>query len=197
MAKTKVVEMAPFKGPRWQVSNATYLAGQSHIDGADALAIELERKWGTGRLRLLVSADLREKFDRQRLKLNEAIQTGDVAEVQLQADRMCNAYRALDGAAEAAGASKRNPDVWECLLPDGSVAAVVPDNDSAQWVIAEGRKMAVYTLAEIANLLHGFPALVKAKECWAGATVTAVRTNIADPLEGMDRTVPNDELPWM
>jgi hypothetical protein len=49
------------------------IAGKAHLDGVDALAAEMERKWGCDRLRLLVAADLREKFDRQRYFLNQAI----------------------------------------------------------------------------------------------------------------------------
>ncbi len=61
-------------------------------------------------------------------------------------------------------------------------------------MVRDGRAMAVYTLAEIATLLAGFPALVKAKETWGGATVTEVR-KVIDPLEAMEQS---DELPgWM
>ena len=41
--------------PAWEQSNATYLVGRAAIDGADALALECERTWGAGRLRLLVT----------------------------------------------------------------------------------------------------------------------------------------------
>ncbi len=190
MAKGKVA--VQFKGPPWQISHACYLAGQSFIDGADALASQMEAKWGIGRLRLLVSNELREKFDRQRLKLNEAIQTGEVADVQREATRMVNAYMALNDAAEAASKHPLSPEVWEVRLPNGALAALVRSTEEAHAVIRDGRQMAVYTLDEIANLLAGFPALAKAKECWAGATVTQVRTNIGDPLDGLEL---NDEIP--
>jgi len=38
---------------------------QSTVDGVDALAVEMERRWGVGRLRLIVDDELRGKFDRQ------------------------------------------------------------------------------------------------------------------------------------
>jgi len=50
----------------WARTNGTYLAGRAYIDGADETACEMETKWGADRLRLLVSTELREKFDRQR-----------------------------------------------------------------------------------------------------------------------------------
>lgn len=171
--------------PVWQASYATYLAGRAHLDGADALAVQLEGKWGVGRLRLLVSSDLREKFDRQRLKLNEAITSGGVADVQREAGRMVNAWLALDAAAEAASAHPLAPEVWEVRLPDGSLAAIVRSVEEAHAIVRDSREMAVYTLAEIANLLHGFPAIAKAKEYWPGATVSEVR-HISDPLDAWD-----------
>ena len=45
------------------------------IDGLDQVAVEMERKWGVGRLRLLVSDLLRAKFDAQKDKLDAAIAT--------------------------------------------------------------------------------------------------------------------------
>jgi hypothetical protein len=64
----------PDARPRtWADTPGTYIAGRANIDGADAVAIEMERKWGCDRLRLLVSTELREKFDRQRFLLNQAI----------------------------------------------------------------------------------------------------------------------------
>ena len=45
------------------------------IDGLDQVAVEMERKWGVGRLRFLVSDLLRARFDAQKAKLEAAIAT--------------------------------------------------------------------------------------------------------------------------
>src|SRR4051794_31668411 len=74
-------------GP-WSHSNGTYLAGRAALDPADYLAGQMETKWGCGRLRLLVDNSLRERFDRQRLKLNHAIWHGALPDVQREAQRM-------------------------------------------------------------------------------------------------------------
>lgn len=190
--KTKIQTLSAPTGPAWQASHATYLACQSYIDGADALAIEMEKKWGVGRLRLLVSNELREKFDRQRMKFNDAIRTGGVPDVQREAGRMVTAWMVLNDAAEAASKHPLSPEVWEVRLPNGALAALVRSPEEAQAVVRDRRQMAVYTLSEIATLLAGFPSLAKAKECWGGATVTEVRT-IGDPLDGMETL--NDEIP--
>jgi hypothetical protein len=83
----------------WADTPGTYIAGRANIDGADKVAIEMERKWGVDRLRLLVSVELREKFDRQRYKYNAAIWHGDLEAVRREADRMTRAWMALDAAA--------------------------------------------------------------------------------------------------
>ena len=96
MAKVKN-DTRPMGLPRsWAATYGTHLAGQAAIDGADHAGITMENKWGAGRLRLLVSTELREKFDKQRFLFNAAVWHGDLAEVQEQSRRMTNAWMALD-----------------------------------------------------------------------------------------------------
>ena len=98
----------------WANETATWLAGRAALDEADALAIELERKWGCGRLRLVVPPELRARFDSQRWKLLQAQWHGGLDDVVREAGRMARAWRALDAAAEAAGA---------CAVVAGSLGA--------------------------------------------------------------------------
>jgi hypothetical protein len=184
----KVKEAKPDNRPlgssqSWAASPGTYITAQSYIGAADQVAVEMESKWGTGRLRLLVAAELTEKFDRQRYLFNQAIWHGDLEAVRRESGRMANAWRALDSAASTAGQKPLAREVWEVALEDGTVAAIVPDNAHASQVIAEGRKVAVYTLEEIAALLTAFRATVQAKLMFPGATITAVRTPHGDPLD--------------
>lgn len=182
----------------WARSHGTYIAGRAYIDGADETAAEMEAKWGCDRLRLLVPPELREKFDRQRYLFNQAVWHGELEQVRLESGRMVNAWMALDRAAESAGKPKLNPVVWEVGLADGSVAAIVSDDAQAHAVIAEGRKVAVYTLDEIGRFLSNYQDVAKAKLVFPGATVTAVRKNVADPLHAISDTTQdlNDEIPW-
>ena len=73
---------------------------QAIIDGLDQVAVEMERKWGIGRLRLLVSDFLRAKFDSQRDKLAAAIATNREVYIRAQAEGMKRAWAALDNAAD-------------------------------------------------------------------------------------------------
>jgi len=67
----------------------------------------------------------------------------------------------------------------------GSVAAIVPDDSHAALVNAEGRQVAVYTLEEIGRLLSAHPQIAKTKKVFPGATVTAVRRSVEDPLNAV------------
>ena len=183
----------------WQQSHSTYLSGRAALDGVDALAIELERKWGVDRLRLLVSRETRERFDRQRYKLRQAVEHGQLIEVQTEAERMLRAYRYADNEATEAKASPMQPEVWEVALPDGEVVALVRDTPTAHAVLAEGRQVAVYTLDEVAHLISHYQMIKAAKMTFPGAVVVATRWP-TDPLRDIDSPTGldspmNDELP--
>jgi hypothetical protein len=171
----------------WQATQGMYLAGRAAIDEADALALEMERTWGVGRLRLLVDTTLRERFDKQRALFNTAIWTGDLEAVRNQSARMCKGWRALDAAATAAGKPHLAPTVWEAVTPDGEVIAVVRDNADAHAALADGRALTVYTMAEVARLLAVFPEIARIKAVAQGATVEAAR-QITDPLDALPPT---------
>lgn len=185
--------LAPASTAQWMNrGSAVYIEGKAHLDGVDALAVEMERKWGAGRLRLLVEPEWRAKFDSQRVKLNHACWHGDFDDVQREAGRMQSAWRKLDALAAEAGKAPIAPEVWEIALEDGKVAAIVRSPSEAHAVAAEGRWVNVYSLEEIARLLHGFPALAAAKITFPGATVVAVR----EPTDPKWSEVLDDEIPF-
>ena len=172
----------------WARTPGTYIAGRAYLDGADETAAEMEAKWGCDRLRLLVGPELREKFDRQRYLLNQAIWHGELEAVRRESGRMVAAWMALDRAASLSGREGLALAVWEIPLADGSVAAIVADDSHAHAVVAEGRKVAVYTLEEIGRLLSNYPDIAKAKLTFPGATITAVRRSVEDPLKAIHDT---------
>lgn len=176
-------KQSPPRKPRWDDTHASYLTGRAHIDGAAKLGVDAEAHWGCGRLRLLVDPDLREKFDTQRSRLQTAIETAqNLEDVVREADRMANAWRRLDQEARAAGHPPLAVTVWELTLKDGTVAAIVQDTAIAKDVIANGRKLAVYTLDEIGELLSHYAGVISAKLAFPGAEVVQVRKTVSDPL---------------
>lgn len=130
-------------------------AGSAAIGEVDRLAYEMENFWGVGRLRLLVSLDLRERFDRQVLLYRNAIRQGAVSDVTAQATRMAAGWRKLDRQAREDGhrGVAEVAEVWETATPDGEVVAIVKNDADAAHVLRSGRALQVYTLAEIARLL--------------------------------------------
>ena len=184
--------------PPWQSTVGMFIGGQAEVDELDLVAIEMERKWGCGRLRLLVDVPLREKFDRQRYLVNQALWHGDLQDVIAQTRRMIAAWRALDRAAVAAGKAELDTQVWEVTMPNGAVAAIVRDPHQAGKVAAENRDVRVYTLNEIGHLIHNFPELSKAKIAFPGASVEKVKTRVSDPLQAVpDSKAPiDDTMHW-
>lgn len=166
----------------WAATPAMYIGGQAEIDEVDIVASAMEKKWGVDRLRLLVGVELREKFDRQRFLFNKAIWHGDLEDVRQQSRRMIAAWRALDRKATEMGAEGLSPVVWEIPLPDGTVAALIRENGDTRKIKSDGRQMLVFTVEEIGRLIHALPTVMAVKETFNGATITASRVNIADPL---------------
>lgn len=167
----------------WMATPGMYIAGRAALDEADALEVDLELKWGRDRLRLLVDVDLREKFDRQRYLTSQARWEGNLEDVRREAARMVKAWRALDRAAEEAGAQVLDPAIWEVALQDGSVATIIREPQLANRILAEGRRINVYTLEEIGNIISAFPEIAKAKATFPGAEVTRAKMQVQDPLD--------------
>lgn len=183
--------------PDWHKTPGTYIAGAEVVDDVDLIASEMEAKWGADRLRLLVGAELREKFDRQRYKFNQAVWHGTLEQVRSEGARMVKAWQVLDRTAMEAGKAQGAAEVWEVALRNGRTVALVRDwrDVSKAKAQLEGRAMNVYTLDEIANLIENLPQLVKAKEVFPGAQVTAVRPPHRDPLLAIpDSHAPIDDV---
>lgn len=135
---------------------------QALFEGVDGMRRTVEREWGAERLPLLVDDELRARFRRQQAKWSAAYQTAwemdvltrDALEaVEVQAGGLRRAWSALAAAASEAGHRPLTPWVWEIMLGDGSVAALVQTGDEADKAVANGRYVAVYTMAEIGNVL--------------------------------------------
>lgn len=154
---------------------------QAYFEGVDQARAEAETKWGAGRLQQLVDDETRAKFLRQQGRWSQALQAAweapflsrdGLADVQRFAAAQRRAWAAMDAIAEEAGHRPIFPDVWEALLSDGTVVAVVRTDAEASKVIADGRHVAVYTLREVANVIEALPQVLRvAKVEWPGAKV--------------------------
>lgn len=154
---------------------------QAHLQAVDHTAREAEAKWGFERLPKLVTPDLHARFLRQADKWSTAMGEAWAKDMltREQLDRavsasaaMQRAWQALDTAAEEAGHRSIQADVWEAVLADGTVVAIVRTHAEVTKVLADGRHVVVYALPEIANLLDALPTLLtQAKQVFPGVKV--------------------------
>lgn len=176
---------------RWQKSYGMFITGQSMIDEVTLLADKMESKWGAGQLRLIVGADLRDKFDRQRYLFNQAIFHGELEDVRQQSQRMANAWKALDRAATEAGHTIQLPEVWDHISDEGNVYAFVRHRDHAKVYQNAERKVRLFTLEEVCRILDAQSALGEAKEHFPGAEVVEVqKRSVGDVLDDIWDTRP-------
>ena len=136
------------------------------FEAADNARLEVERRWGCGRVELLADPILLARFRRQQVTWRESLQTAweldplplaALTTVEQKTQAMIRAWAALEQAAAAAGHREVAPWVWEARLADGSVAAFVQTTAEQSRVIADGRYLKVFTLREIATVIDAMP----------------------------------------
>lgn len=161
-------------------SDADHDRIKAFVGVVDELASNMERKWGVDRLPRLVPEDYAERFYRQAKKFDAALAVGSPADVEYEAERMRNAWIALDAVATEAKAEPISVDVWEVPVGDGRVVALVRSREE-QFVLArEGRYMEIYSAQEIANLIKALPDISKFKQAFPGSEVVDVRVSPID-----------------
>jgi hypothetical protein len=175
------------------------------FEAVDTARVDLEVKWGAGRLEIIVGRlepALLARFRGQQARWRAALEVawkGDfltrdaLALVEQKAGAMRRGWAALDLLAEEAGMRPVAPWVWEIRLADGGVVAFVQTDAEASKVIAEGRHLSVYTAQEIANLIDMIPeALQQAKEVFPGA-----KLQTPDPFRRSADPIPwDDPIPF-
>lgn len=168
---------------------------KSIIDGVDFIATQMERKWGIGRLRLIVDDQLRTKFDAQFEKFNAAIEAGQTDLISVQAEGMKRAWQALDKAADAAGQKPLSAEVWEVTLPgSGRIVAVVRTSEEAHLVATPDRE--TWTLSEISHLIeHAGTLVADIKRTFPGAEITAIHGKTNPPDKPFDWSK-GDDIPF-
>lgn len=161
------------------LSATDFMSVEADIAHHDHVAAEMERKWGVGRLPLLVDAEWRDRFVIQRRSLNDAIWKGDVANTRIQSAAMVRGWNKLDELATAAGHAPLDPVVWETVTPDGEVVAIVRTNAEAAAVTRSGRAMQVWTLDEIGKVIGHYAETAGAvKAHFPGAVVEDIRIKV-------------------
>jgi hypothetical protein len=171
------------------------------IHGVDIAARTAEAKWGKDRLLDLIPTELRAKFLRQQAKVTATMTEAwdcigmvplPVLEAAVSAAAaMERAWAALDTAATTAG-HQPSPGVVlaELRLGDGSIAALVSDYAEASLVLGHRSYAAVYSLAEVGNIIDSLPAAIcAAKREWPEG-------EIIKPKRQKASVTLNDEVPF-
>jgi hypothetical protein len=165
---------APKLDPMTEAMSSSSYRIQAMVEGVDQVAIAAERKWGIGRLRLIVSDFLRAKFDEQKDRFDAAMASGDERYIATQVEGMRRAWAALNRSAHEVGEIPLAPQVWECVLPStGEVVSLVRTTAEAHHVARECR---VFTVDEVAVLIDALgTGVLGVKQEFPGATVTGIR----------------------
>jgi hypothetical protein len=168
------------------MNQSDYSLAKAILDGVDADIAAAERRWGVDRLRLLVTDDLRARWDRQWMAYCRAVQANDLGGIQKHGAATRRAVAALEAAATAAGAQPIEPVVWESAH-DGRVISVVRTAAEAYAVAADGRNREVWTLDELVRAaLHRAEAISAVKATFPGATVVTIKSPTVDWDRGDD-----------
>lgn len=140
---------------------------------------DMDRRWGIGRLPLLVPIEVAERFRVQRRKFSAAIWEFDPDEARKHGEAMLRAFAKLDELAVAGGAHPAPVEQWEMAVDD-KIVIVVRDLADTGRVETGGRQVAVWSLEEVANVIRAHPTIATAKDVFPGAVVESVRPPARD-----------------
>ena len=82
------------------------------IDGITFLETEINQRWGFNQLRLLVSDDLRLRFDNQLARYEEAVKANHLPSIRIQGASLRKGYEQLESNAKSAGLRPITREVW-------------------------------------------------------------------------------------
>lgn len=147
---------------------------QQALAHLDAVAYEMEIKWGIGRLTELVTPTMAARFKAQQELLDQITQTNDQQGIADAAQATVRGWQAMDQEASIKGALPVFQTKWIGKAPSGQTVTIYrmpqarldnPDDDGSL----------VFTLDELLALVDGLPDLVKqVKQAGLAAQVKAV-----------------------
>lgn len=157
-AKTPKRNEVPETNVDHDISCKQQAAARSVLAPLDALAHEMEQKWGIGRLQLLVPPEWAEKFHSAFIKLNAAINTGNAVEIRERAEVMMRGWKKLDELATEAGHQPGyTPKVWEVRGPSGRIYAIC-QTELDEKNRSNDPDVRVLTLEEVARIIEAWDA---------------------------------------
>tara|TARA_R110000765_G_scaffold384514_1_gene476217 strand:- start:444 stop:1022 length:579 start_codon:yes stop_codon:yes gene_type:complete len=124
----------------------------------DAIAAEIELRWGVAKLETLVSTETAAKFESARAKLDVALHNKDVQLVIQRAAVMQRGWKALEAEAIRLGHKPSPPELWHATAPDEYgeqelQIVIAKDNSAATLAHTD---LQVYTVTEIARIVRSW-----------------------------------------
>jgi len=144
----------------------------------DRVAVEMEAKWGAGRLPRLVTTETAARFGMAQAKLNAAIRACEPEEVAKRASVLIRGWQALDVEATQAGAEalplrtigiKHEGIGYEIVYDRGDVHKVASLSDTPERVLTLHELLTAWVA--VRNRING---IGDAKRAFPGAEVTRV-----------------------
>jgi len=154
----------------------------------DAIASEMELRWGVGKLETLVTPETAAKFESARAKLDVAIFNKDPDLVIQRAGVMLRGWKALEAEALRLGHKPAPPELWYAKAPeeyglDEMQFVIAKDNSAATLAQTE---LPVYTVTEVARIIRLWRSqsdVSKVKSIFAGAEVVRMDGDLIDDKE--------------
>lgn len=154
----------------------------------DAIASEMELRWGVGKLETLVTPETAAKFESARAKLDVAIFNKDPDLVIQRAGVMVRGWKALEAEALRLGHKPAPPELWYAKAPeeyglDEMQFVIAKDNSAATLAQTE---LPVYTVTEVARIIRLWRSqsdVGKVKSIFAGAEVVRMDGDLIDDKE--------------
>ena len=146
------------------------------INHLDDCALDYEARWGIGRLPQCVAVDVQVKWETQREKLQNAINTRNIKLIAELVNGTIRGYAKLEELALADGHKPAKPDFLAVQHEEsGQVYHITTNNENASRASQNGVK--VYTLKEVVNILHAQDNINAIKDVFPKAKVTGVEWN--------------------
>lgn len=162
------------------------------INSVDAVAREMEMKWGIGKLEELASPKLAVQFERARQNFSEAANGDDEQYLVQKAENLVKGWKALEAQALKNGFSPDDAQVWYAVAPDdvGEYTFAVVRYASDAAAVDREKYPRVYTLDEVARIIYNFETSMvrKAKQVFPNAEITKIGNN--DKKEPLNDPIP-------
>ena len=158
------------------------------VNSVDAVARELEMKWGIGKLEELASPKLAVKFEQARQNFSEACELDDSDYLVQKANNLITGWRKLETTAIEAGHKPGSAEVWYGIAPpdcgEYNFAIVKWGSDAAN--IDKDKYPIVYTLDEVCRIIKSLqrPLLEAAKTEFKQSKIIDIKTggDLNDPI---------------